>query len=350
MFARIRLSLMVIVAGCLLPGVVWCAPAGKITKFSGSVFYREKNNIPYAAITAAIELSEGNWVKTGKDGWLELTLSDNSRFTIANNSEMEIAGFMVSRKKKTGTFNLIQGKLRASVIKLAGQQTALTVKSATAVAGIKGTEFLMLAQGPANVFFGNEGTVNVSGQGKEGRQLIPRAMTQNTRGYTPIEPVMVEPGTPLAQARSSFEQITAATPPAEWMEADNLPNIIARWNINYGRYLADSGKYDAALHVFQIALDLTNIPDTRCDARLERGSVYSRFLANPEAAMSEYLLVLEEYPASRQADTALFTVGQTLVEMDFKEGAKARFKEYLRLYPNGRYKSSVETLLNRLEK
>jgi hypothetical protein len=277
-------------------------------------------------------------------------LSDGSTFTIANNTELEVNSFVVSSGKKNGSFTLAQGKLRASVVKLGGQQTDIKVRSRTAVAGIRGTEFLMLAEGPANVFFGNEGIVKISGSGEDVTPpLLPGTMSQNTRGYPPLEPVKVEPNTPLAQAKGAFEAATSSVPPAEWLAADNLTNIIARWNINYGRYLADSGKNDAALQVFQIALDLSRESDIRADARLERGSVYSRFLANPEAALSEYLLVLEEYPQMKQAETALVFAGQTLYELGFKKEAKARFTEYLKKYPEGKQRSNVETMLNLLK-
>jgi tetratricopeptide (TPR) repeat protein len=219
------------------------------------------------------------------------------------------------------------------------------------VAGIKGTEFLMMTQGPANVFFGNEGTVSVSGDGKGPQQpLTASTMTQNTRGITPVEPLKVEVGTPIAEAKNIFDKITAAMPPAEWTDSGRISDIIARWNINYGHYLADAGKYNDALHVFQIALDLTKIVDIRADSLMERGAVYARFLRNPELALAEYLLVLEEYPKLPQAETALFNAAQTLVELGFTDQAKIRFEQYLRDYPTGKHRDNVETLLRNLGK
>jgi hypothetical protein len=345
-----RRILLLILILTLLPELLFAAVVGKVSKMSGEVFYRQGDNQKYIGLKHGQGLEEGNWIKTGKKGWIELSLSDGSKFTVANNSELEMTSFMVTGDRKEGSFTLTQGKLRASVVKLAGQQTDIKVKSRTAVAGIRGTEFLMLAEGPANVFFGNEGVVKVSGSdGAVAPQLDPGMMTQNTRGYTPLDPVKVEQGTPLADAKKAFEGVTSAVPPAEWLAADNLSSIIARWNINYGHYLADSGKHEAALQVFQIALDLTGDADIRSDARLERGSVYSRFLSNPEAALAEYLLVLEEYPAQKQAEFALVFSGQTLYDLGFRKEAKARFKEYLKKYPNGKQKGNVETMLNLLK-
>lgn len=335
---------------CLLPLPVLAAQVGTITAVSGEVSWRAQSNIPYKPLAKGASVGEGNWLKTGANGWIELTLKDKSKFTLANNTEFEITSFLLTKDNRAGSFNLAQGKLRASVVKFGGKQSGMTVKSGTAVAGIKGTEFLMLSQGQANLFFGNEGRVEISGDDQRQQQsLTPGTMTQNTRGITPIKPLVVEPGTPLAEAKDVFDQITAASPPAEWIDSGRIADIIARWNINYGHYLADSGKYDEALHVFQIALDLTDIAYLRADAHLERGAVYARFLANPEQALAAYLLVLEEYPQLAQAETALFNASQTLLDMGFAEQARQRFEQYLRSYPDGRYVSTAETLLKSIQ-
>lgn len=346
-----RRILIILFAVLLLPMLALAGQVGNITGLKGNAQIRAKNNIPYGSLRKGDTVSEGNWLKTGDDGWIELTLDDKSKFTLANNTEFEITGFLVTKSKREGTFNLAQGKLRASVVKLAGRQSGMTVKSGTAVAGIKGTDFLMLSQGPANVFFGNEGTVAVSGDANGPQQpLTTSTMTQNTRGVTPVDPLKVEAGTPIAEAKDIFDKITAGTPPPEWTDSGRISDIIARWNINHGHYLADSGKYTDSLHVFQIALDLTGIAEIRADAHMERGAVYARFLNNPELALAEYLLVTEEYPKLPQAETALFNIGQALTEMGFNEQARVRFKQYLKNYPGGKQRGNVETLLQSLGK
>lgn len=342
---------IILFAVLLVPVMALAGQVGKITGLKGMTQARAKNNIPYGSLKKGDTISEGNWIKTGADGWVELTLDDKSKFTLANNTEFEITSFLVTKNKREGTFNLAQGKLRASVVKLAGRQSGMTVKSGTAVAGIKGTDFLMLSQGPANVFFGNEGTVAVSGDAKGPQQpLTASTMTQNTRGVTPVEALKVEAGTPIAEAKGIFDKITAGTPPPEWTDSGKISDIIARWNINHGHYLADSGKYDDSLHVFQIALDLTKIAEIRADAHMERGAVYARFLNNPELALAEYLLVMEEYSKLPQAETALFNAGQTLSELGFTDQARFRFNQYLKDYPGGKHRGNAETLLQSLGK
>lgn len=325
------------------------AAVGKVSKLSGEVSYRTMDNIPYQEAKDGIELEVGYWIKTGKDGWARLSLSDGSTFTLANNTELKIDSFLVSKEKKNGVFNLSQGKIRATVTKLTGQQTNYRVKSPTAVAGIKGTEFMMMTQGYANVFFGNEGSAEISGDSETSKPLSSDTIVQNTRGITPTDPVKVDENTPLSAAKKNFEDITEAQPPKDWEISGNLPHIIARWNINYGRYLADSGRYEDAIYVFQIALDLTDNGDIKGDARLERGSVYASFLRNPEAALAEYLLMLEEYPAYPQRETALYRTGMILYEMGFTKRAKERLLQYTTEFPSGKHLGNVETILKMIK-
>ncbi|MEN2994253.1 MAG: FecR domain-containing protein [Thermodesulfovibrio sp.] len=322
---------------------------GEIEKIDGIVLYRENKATAYKKAKAGLTINAGYFIKTEPKSWTVIKLIDGSKFTLSENTELEISEYLLEKNKKNGVFYVTQGKLRATVVKLTGQATNYKVKTPTAVAGIKGTEFLMLTKGLANVFFGNENSVYIAGHDTEEKTLTPDTMIQNTRGLKPTEPVKVESGTLLDDAKKALSMLTAATPPKEWEISGALPDIIARWNINYGHYLADAGKYEEALYVFQIALDLSDKPEIRADARLERGTVYSRFLRNSEAALAEYLLILEEYPDILQKETALYLTGMTLYELGLKAQAKERLYQYKKIYPEGKYITNVETILKLLE-
>lgn len=322
---------------------------GEVEKIYGTVLYRQQANMPYKKAQAGMKINSGYWIKTEEKSWTIIKLIDGSKFTLSDNTEFEISEYMLDKEKKNGLFYVTQGKIRATVVKLTDKTTNYKVKTPTAVAGVKGTEFLMLTKGQANVFFGNENTVYVAGHDTAEKTLIPETMVQNTRGLTPTESVKVESGSLLDEAKKGLSMLTEATPPKEWEISGALPDIIARWDINYGHYLADAGKYEEALYVFQIALDLSDKPEIRADARLERGTVYSRFLRNSEAALAEYLLVLEEYPAIPQAETALYLTGMTLYELGLKIQAKERLYQYKKIYPEGRYITNVETIIRLLE-
>jgi len=340
----ILISLFILYLSSLAYGAI-----GEIEKIDGTVLYREQAGIPYKKAKAGLTINTGYWIKTEPKSWTIIKLIDGSKFTLSDNTELEISEYLLDKGKKNGVFYVAQGKIRATVVKITGQTTNYKVKTPTAVAGIKGTEFLMLAKGQANVFFGNENTVYITGHDTPEKILIPDTMIQNTRGLTPAEPVKVEHGSLLEDAKKGLSMLTAAVPPKEWEISGALPNIIARWDINYGHYLADSGKYEEALYIFQIALDLSDKPEIRADARLERGTVYSRFLRNPEAALAEYLLILEEYPEIPQKETSLYLTGMTLYELGLKKQAKQRLYQYKKTYPEGKYITNVETIIRLLE-
>lgn len=332
-----------------------CAEAKPVTSarvaaISGDARYR-RGAAEYLPLIQGILLSAGDTVKTGANGWARLELPDGSSLNLGNRTLLEISRLAIGKTRKEGLFSVTGGKLRAKVTKLAGQQTDYRFKSPTAVAGVKGTEFLMLSQGEANVLFGVDGVVSVSGSGnnKTPQPLRSGAMAQTTRGAAPAAPTIVDKEPALVEARELFARATGGAPPADWKEIDRLPDILARWNVNYGHYLVDRGDFEQALAVFQIAIDLSMVAEIRADAWLERGTVHARHLNNPRAALAEYLLILEEYPALPQAETALFSAAQTLSELGLKDQAEIRFHQYLKKYPTGRYRGNVEMMLQRLE-
>lgn len=325
------------------------ASIGNIAKQSGATFFKAKAQKDWTSAVDGRELNQGDRLKTGDDGRIELSLNDGSKLSLGNSTELEITEFLLSKTKRNATVFLLQGKLRASVASFSGK-TNMNIKTPTAVAGIKGTDFIAMNQGKANVFFGQEGTVSVSGTDKERVALLPDTMTENTRGHTPITPVKIEPDTPLFDARKLLVDVTTVDAPVEWKETGKLPIILARWNINYGHYLADAGKYKEAMEVLQIAIDLTEFPDTSADAHLERGTILSRYLNQPDEALKEYQAVIDKYSQMPQKENAIYSSGVIYMDIGNKSKAKEFLKEYLKSYPQGKHAATVDLLLEKLEK
>ncbi len=311
----------------------------KIVKFMGAV-----EVIPYSKPSApakeGLELFEKDTIRTGENGWVALELPDRSKINLGNKSQITIY-----RDKNRLEIQLDKGKVRASVKKVKDRE--VTFKTSTAVAGIRGTEFTLFNENQANILFGREGTVEVKGI-KEGRELLSKnEMTETTKGNKPISPQKVEPNTPLEEAEKLLAMLTGDTPPEDFKKAEAFPEIIARWNLNFSRYLVDKSDFDQALHVLQVALDISQLPEIRADARLQRGNIYSIFLNDYESALAEHLLNLEEYPDLPQAEISLYQTAVLLDELGYKEQAKVRFKEYKEKYPEGRYRNNVDRFLNK---
>ncbi len=320
-----------------------------VLKANGEVLVKGSAAKPYRILAQGAELGPGSVVKTGANGWLLLKLSDGSTLGLANNTELELSSLRLAGGKKEGLLSLIGGKIRASIVKMAGQQTDIRIKSRTAIAGVKGTEFLMLNKGPVNVFFGNEGRVTVAGNANGATDLDAGTMTQTTRGHKPIAPVKVEPGSTLQKVQTVFNAATGELPPAAWTESDNLPEIIARWNINYAHYLVDKGEYAQALELLQAAFDLASNDDIRADSLLEQGSVSGRFLHDPAGALDVYTRLLIDYPERPQAEPALYYSAQLRYDRGEFSQAVELLERYLTKYPDGAYRQNAKTLIRRIQ-
>jgi TolA-binding protein len=153
----------------------------------------------------------------------------------------------------------------------------------------------------------------------------------------------------LERIRDVFNAATGEMPPPEWAESDNLPEILARWDINYAHYLVDRGDYRQAAELLQVAYDLASNGEIRADALLELGSLHGRFLLNPSAALEAYTKVLEEYPRLSQAERALFYSAQILFDRNDFAKAREALEKYLARYPAGAYRDNAGILLKMIE-
>jgi TolA-binding protein len=98
-----------------------------------------------------------------------------------------------------------------------------------------------------------------------------------------------------------------------------------------------------------VALDLTDAIDIQADARLERGAVFSRDPARADSALKEYAALLDTPFTGSQRETALYMTAMGHYQLKQNLEARTRLQQYLRDYPEGRYKERVDTLLRSLD-
>ncbi|HRH82071.1 MAG TPA: FecR domain-containing protein [Thiobacillaceae bacterium] len=316
-----------------------------LAQIMGEVQVQGAGFAAYRPALAGSQVRVGDRVRTGKDGWAVLAFGDDSRVVLTAGSEFLIRHLDGGRR--SGLFSLLAGKLRATISHRPEGLADYRFNTLTATAGIRGTDFALIHRGQANVFFGNTGRVQVRGLGSGEQFLTADTVVQTTRGLDPIPPIALDPASPLSRARQTLNAATDS-PPASWAEVDLLPEIIARWNINYSRYLADAGRHSEALAVLQVALDLTDDAILNADAHLERAAVHGREPDGAAAALAEYALLLDAAKPAQQRETALFMTGKALHQMGRRQEARARLRQYMRDYPDGRYSESCETLLRLL--
>jgi stage II sporulation protein D len=124
------------------------------------------------------------------------------------------------------------------------------------------------------------------------------------------------------------------------------PLYFARWNINYGEYLIDVGKYLEAMEAFQTAIEATTNPQIRAEAYLQRASTLAIFLDAYTEARREYEHILQEHAQTGQAETARYRLGLLLFDQQQYAEAITQLESYVRQYPQGRFTRSAELLLS----
>src|SRR5574337_109543 len=134
------------------PAVPADPPAGSIEALSGAAYFRAKGSEKWAAAAKGAEVAPGDRVKTGNDGRLSIRFADGSRLNVGNLSELEITEYILKPRQRSAVYSLSAGKLRAIINKFSGS-TEIKVKTPTSTSGVKGTDFIVMNQGQANVIF-----------------------------------------------------------------------------------------------------------------------------------------------------------------------------------------------------
>ncbi|MBF0539850.1 MAG: SpoIID/LytB domain-containing protein [Nitrospirae bacterium] len=120
------------------------------------------------------------------------------------------------------------------------------------------------------------------------------------------------------------------------------PEYLAQWNISYASYLIDTGKYLEALEAFETALDATDNKSIKGTILMNKATLLSTYLDAPADAIKIYDTIIKEYPD--KTETALHQMGIILLDQGHNKDAIEVFLYYLKKYPNGRFRSSIETL------
>ena len=135
---------------------------------------------------------------------------------------------------------------------------------------------------------------------------------------------------------------------ASGKETDPAQEHEARYDINEASYLIEVGKYMEALENYQSALELSTLPKTRIDALLAKATLLSAFLDAPEKALDVYRQVSREYPQA--AEIGRYREGLLLFQLDRLDEAQPVLVNYLKDYPNGKFRFQAEALLEQIKK
>lgn len=128
----------------LVGRVAWAQEVGTIAELAGTAYVGRGGTWSPAAVSAAIRL--GDEVRTDRPGRVRIVFQDDSVVTISDDSHLTIDQqiFDPARDTARSLMGLVRGKVSALVSEYYHHSgTAFEIKTTTAVAGVRGTDFVM---------------------------------------------------------------------------------------------------------------------------------------------------------------------------------------------------------------
>ncbi|WP_368412921.1 FecR domain-containing protein [Dongia sp.] len=133
--------------------------AGRISRLSGTATVVRQGAESPLAIDQAINIADT--VRTAADSRAEVTFTDGSILTVGPSSEVAVSFFAPEASESTALLDLVSGIARMTVNK-ATAWGRFEVRTTTAVASVRGTDYLVEALPEKSSVFVAEGRVAVS--------------------------------------------------------------------------------------------------------------------------------------------------------------------------------------------
>jgi hypothetical protein len=143
------LALSVLVAGLVAAGPVVADDIAQIKVLSGTVIIERGTQRLIAA--AGTRLQEGDVVRTGIEGSVGITFTDNTMMSAGPNSVLAIDRYTfnstthegrLDTSVRNGTLSVVSGKIAKQ------SPDAMTVKTPATILGVRGTEFFVQVDEP----------------------------------------------------------------------------------------------------------------------------------------------------------------------------------------------------------
>lgn len=164
------------------------APAGRIVRSTGAVSITSQTQARTAS--PGLVVSRGDRVVTGADGRAEISGIDGTTIVIGPGSQVTITQYSASASRaRSVLLDLLQGIVRL-IVTAAGPGYTVEVRTPTAVASVRSTEWIVDAAADNTGVLAIDGRVEVVGQsGSNGVVLTAGQGTDVRRGATPTPAV-----------------------------------------------------------------------------------------------------------------------------------------------------------------
>lgn len=171
----ILLATVIMALALLTSGLAIAAPVGTFTKVEGKVDIFRPSEDAAAPVQAGDPVSLGDAIRTKRNGRAEIQFKDETVIQLAPETRITIDEYSYrgENTREKGLIGLFRGKMRAIVAKLkavvvpvARTDASFNVKTPTAIAGVKGTDFIIYYERGVTgvIFIDGEGFVYNPGQ------------------------------------------------------------------------------------------------------------------------------------------------------------------------------------------
>jgi len=137
----------------LVPGAAFADPVGSFSRTEGNVDLLRKGDTKAVSVQVGDAVSMGDAIRTKRDGKAEIRFNDDTVIQLAPETRITIDQYTYTsaNTRERGFLSLFRGKIRAIVSKVkaaavpvVGKTEAnFNVKTPTAIAGVKGTDFFV---------------------------------------------------------------------------------------------------------------------------------------------------------------------------------------------------------------
>jgi hypothetical protein len=188
------------------------------------------------AARVGMEIFEGDKLTTGEKSRLKVLFSDDVILALGSATEVVVEKHIFDSKSgaRQTRLDLVKGKLRSLVQKMvAGSRADFTVKTTNAVAGVRGTEFVLVAEGEDTKLYTFSGEVELFGSGEPVVVAAGQGSDVGDSG---------EAQEPEAVAAAVLKDLRRAT------DTEQSPEAVA-WNLQIGekdRLVAGAGGVETA--------------------------------------------------------------------------------------------------------
>ncbi len=137
------------------------------------------------------EISTDHKIRTGKKSFVEILLDDGTKLSMKEVSVLNISSLKLKDSDKATRVRLLTGKVRIALKRVFRGEHSLILKTPTAIAGVRGTDFGAIATSLETKILVFDGKVEVANANKniiKSVLLRPREESGITKNEAPTEP------------------------------------------------------------------------------------------------------------------------------------------------------------------